>query len=112
MLQQPRCKDGPCLPRLWQMVGESRYCKVEIGSSGSCQMTSSASLDRYGNWTVFVGDKEVPQTCPVLDGFSPSLPRSEGLSALLTCIDDAVLCPGNPEDKFIVICQARAGAIS
>ena len=25
--------------------------------------------------------------------------------------DDAVLCPGNPEHKFIAICQARGGAI-
>ena len=62
--------------------------KVEIGPSGSCQMTFSVSLDRYGNRTVFVGEKEVPQTCPVLDSFSPSLPSSEDLSALLTYIDE------------------------
>ena len=108
VLQQPRCTDGPTLPRLWQKVGESQYCKVEIGHNGSCQISSSVRLDKDSNWTIFVGENQVPRTCPVLDGFSPSLPTSEDLPALQMML---FLCPGTQEEKFIAICQARGGVV-
>ena len=36
---------------------------------------------------------------------------SDDLLRLIKAIDEATLCPGNPDEKFITICQARGGKL-
>ena len=53
------------------------------------------------------------ETCSVLAQFSPPtcISMSDDLLRLIKAIDEATLCPGNPDEKFITICQARGGKL-
>ena len=101
------------LPKQWQVVGNSHYCKMEIGCNRQCEVTRSLIVDSDHTWIAYVGSKKIPETCSVLSQFSPPtcISTSDDLLRLIKVIDEATLCPGNPDEKFITICQARGGKL-
>ena len=76
-------------------------------------MTRSLIVDSDHTWIAYVGSKKIPETCSVLSQFSPPtcISTSDDLLRLIKVIDEATLCPGNPDEKFITICQARGGKL-
>lgn len=74
-------------------------------------MTKSVVLKPDGSWSVYVGKREVPKACNILSQFSSPLLSNSELLSLIKYIDRATICPGNPEEKFVTICQMRGGSI-
>ena len=74
-------------------------------------MTKSVILKPDSSWSIYVGDKEVPKACSILSQFSSPLSSNSELSSLIKDIDQATICPGNPEEKFITICHMHGGRI-
>lgn len=100
------------LPPRWQKLSDTQYCKVEEGSSGVGEVTASVILDSDGTWNAYVGDRKVPDTCGFLARFRSSPPLTDDkLSDLIKAIDNAVLCPGNPEEKFVTACKNKGGSV-
>ena len=103
------------LPVHWQKVASTeniQYCKVESGGYADvCRVTRSVTLNPDHTWSVFIGGKKVPETCSILTRFSSSVTSDIVLSKLIKGIDEAVCCPGNPEEKFVTVCQMRGGSI-
>ena len=99
------------LPRHWQKLSETQYCKVEEGSSGLGEVTASVIIDSDHTWNVYVGDKKVPDTCAVLARFLSSPLTDDKLLDVIKAIENADLCPGNPDEKFISACKDKGGIV-
>ena len=84
---------------------------MEEGSSGLGEVTASVILDSDGTWNAYVGDKKVPDMCDVLARFRSSPLADDKLSELIKAIDDSVLCPGNPDEKFVSACKDKGGTV-
>ena len=54
---------------------------------------------------------KVPIACKVLADFPPAIEASSVVSKLVVCVDQAVVCPGNPETQFVAVCQKRGGTM-
>ena len=99
------------LPRHWQKLSETQYCKVEEGSNGLGEVTASVIIDSDRTWNAYVGDKKVPDTCTVLAKFRSSPLTEDKLTDVIKAIDSASLCPGNPDEKFVSVCKDKGGAV-
>ena len=78
---------------------------MEEGSNGLGEVTASVILDSDHTWTAYVGDKKVPDMCDVLARFQSSPLTDYKLSDIIKAIDNVVLCPGNPDEKFVSACN-------
>lgn len=85
---------------------ERQYCKVERGVDGVRRITDSIVFYRDNSWKVYAFGKKVPASSEVLTQFPDCLP-SEGHAKLVHAVHKAVLCPGNPEDKFVSVCKQK-----
>ena len=99
------------LPKHWQKLSDTQYCKVEEGSNGLGEVTASVILDSDRTWNANVGDKKVPDTCDVLARFRSFPLTDDKLSDMIKAIDNAVLCPGNPDEKFVSACKDKGGCV-
>ena len=79
---------------------------MEEGSSGLGEVTASVIIDADYTWNVYVGEKKVPDTCGVLARFQSPL-TDDKLSDMIKAIDNADLCPGNPDEKFISVVRDK-----
>ena len=91
------------LPRHRQRFSETQYCKVEEGSSGLGEVTASVIIDADHTWNVYVGEKEVLDTCGVLARFRSPFTDDR----FSDTIDNADLCPRNPDEKFILVVKDK-----
>ena len=96
------------LPCHWQKLSDTQFCKVEEGSSGLGEVTASVVLDSNRTCNVYIGHTKVPADCDILSRFLSYLPASE-LSDLIRCVENAVLCPVNPDENFVSVCKAKGG---
>ena len=55
-----------------------------------------------------IGDKKVPDTCDVLARFQ-SYPLTD--KDMMKVIDNAFLCPGNPDERFVAACKDKGGSL-
>ncbi len=55
-------------------------------------------------------DKQVPATCEALEKYTGCLPLEQHAEMVHT-VNKAVLCPGNPEDKFVDIFKKKGGTM-
>ena len=106
VLQQSKSADiipdsSLVLPRHWQRLSETQYCKVEEGSSGLGEVTASVIIDADHTWNVYVGEKKVPDTCGVLARFQSPL-TDDKLSDMIKAIDNADLCPGGVDSSEVL----------
>ena len=67
------------LPKHWQKLSDTQYCKVEEGSNGLGEVTASVILDS----DLYVGDKKVPYVCDVLARFRSSPLTDDKLSDMI-----------------------------
>ncbi len=98
----------------WQVFedgDEMQYCKVERTESGVHRVTSSVIVHCDKSWDVFYCDRKVPTFNTLLASFPDHIGSSEVATQLLTKVDRAVLCPGNPEEKFVDLCSKRGGEV-
>ena len=99
------------LPRHWQKLSETQYCKVKEGSRGLGEVTASIILDSDCTWNVYVGGKKLPETCDVRARFRSSPLTYDKLTDMMKAIDNSVLCPGNPDEKFVSVCKDKGGIV-
>ena len=79
---------------------------------GLGEVTASVILDSDHTWNTYVGDKKVSDTCNVLARFRSSPLTDDKLSDnMIKVIDNAVLCPGNPDEKFVSACKDKGGSV-
>lgn len=65
-------------------------------------MTASVVIDETEkSWKVHVHGNEVPSTCNVLSRYPTHISSALTLCELIATIDNSVLCPGNPDEKFV-----------
>ncbi len=54
---------------------------------------------------LYVLGKAVPESCSVLKDQPPQITSAHEL----LLVDEALLCPGNPEEQYAVLCRQRIG---
>lgn len=112
-VEHPVCTNPvPSLPKHWKKVSTStstQYCKLENTLDGICQVTASVVFSSERSWSVYVCGKKVPETCSLLKEFPRCISSLNVLSDLISAIDRAVRCSGNPDDNFVDLCQKRGG---
>ena len=100
------------LPEHWRKISSStstQYCKLENTLDGVCQVTASVVFSSEGAWNVYACGKKVPESCYLLKEFPSCISTINALLDLISAIDTAVYCPGNPDDDFVKLCQTRGG---
>ena len=104
------------LPKHWQLsktdnTGQ-QYCKIEEDAvTGLCVISSSVVVHSDGTWEAYHHSKKIPSTCEILSGFPKEALNPDVLSRVITILDKANLCPGNPEEEFIEIYSSKGGVI-
>ena len=94
------------LPKHWQALGSGKFCKIEEGSSGLGQIMMSLLVNEDSSCFVFVGGKQVPSSSEVLMNL-----HSSNAVEVINAVEDAAVCPGNPEESYILACKKRGGSI-
>ena len=84
---------------------------MEEGSNGLGEVTGSVILDSDHTLNACVGDKKVPDTCDVLARFQSSPLTMTNFQILIKAVDNAVLCPDNPDEKFVSACKDKGGYV-
>ena len=97
------------LPHHWQKLSGTHYCKVEESSNGLGEVTRSVVLDSDFKWYAYVSDKKVPATCEVFARISPL--TEDKLLDIITAINNAFLCPGNPDERFVLAIMEKGGSM-
>ena len=97
--------DTSSLPRHWQKLDDGKFCKVEEGPNGLGQVTMSLLVEQDGSMSVLVAGRKVPSSSHVLTCWHSSN-ASEVLESI-KIIDNAAVCPGNPDETFVLECKKR-----
>ena len=91
--------------------GMLQWSRMEIGHGGVQQPTTSVLLSHDLSWSVHIYGKKVPATCKLLASFPSLISSPTIISGLLNCIHYAAICPGNPDERFVTLCEKRGGTI-
>lgn len=108
------------LPSGWKNMSsdsgdEIRLCKVSSPSDAlsaePVKISHTVIIDSNTSWSVYVhGSKVLRRNDTPLSRF-PGLLSAGSLQSLITVIDGASVCAGNPDGKFIRMAKAKKGAI-
>lgn len=86
----------------------TQYIKIEEERIGEmCQISASIAVHQDGTWTVFLLSQKIPANNLVLSKFSKNIISTDILQELIFTVDEAALCPGNPEEKFVSVCKIK-----
>ncbi len=100
----------PALPKHWQVHATDdksmQYIKINPRIGEMCQVSSSVALHQNGTWTAFFMGEKIPPSNAVLATFPQNITPST-LQSLILSIDNAVLCPGNPDEDFVSVCKGK-----
>ena len=110
-MEEEQSARTPTLPHLWQKsttLNSTQYYKVEKTTSGVCEVTLSVITYPDSIFSVYARDKEVPKSCALLKELEMCTSSVNDVSTLITTIDRAILCPGNPEEVYV---QKRGGEV-
>lgn len=89
---------------------ETQYYRIEKAENGVCGVTLSVIIHGDNSWKVFARNREVPATNSLLRRFPDGiLPSSGNAMQLVHAVHKAVICPGNPEEKFVSMCEKKGG---
>ncbi len=66
------------------------------------QATRSVLLHEDKRWSVYVLGKKVSESCLILKDQPHQIASAHELSLIIKLVDDASLCPGNPEKHYLV----------
>ncbi len=105
---------GVLLPPQWHDVSNStsrgiaaQYGKIEKGPNDVVQATRSVLLHEDKSWSVYVLGKKVSESCLILKDQPHQIASAHELSLIIKLVDDASLCPGNPEEQYAIPCRQR-----
>ena len=102
--------ENVALPPHWQLVS-SQFCKIEE-VNGLCMVTASIAIDlAEKSWIASIHGTKIPRTCKILSQYPTQISSALTLSEIIATIDNAVLCPGNPDDKFVEIYDRKGGVV-
>ena len=82
---------------------------MENGPYSVIIVTRSVVVNEDKSWSVYVFRKKVPDSCYILQGHPPQISGNDELLLIIGRVDEASLCPGNPERQFIELCHKRSG---
>lgn len=102
------------LPEQWQVFSDLNsveYCCFGRDEDGTRQVAKSISVKSDLTWVVKVQGHLVPATCNALASHPPRVLSSSIAQALLKGVDQATLCPGNPDPDFLALCHERGGVM-
>ena len=80
---------------------------MEMGPNDVIQATRSVLLHEDKSWSVYVLGKKVSESCLILKDQPPQIASAHELSLIIKLVDDASLCPGNPEEQYAILCRQR-----
>ena len=63
-------------------------------------------------WCLFVHNVEIERNCCPLLAATPEKLSSDALNQLIVVIDKLRVCPGQPDAKFIEMCEAKKGVFN
>ena len=94
-------------------VDSIQYFKLDTdGVSGVCTLAASIVVRLVdGTWKVNILDKLVPVTCKALSTLPLTIKTPSAVEDVIRTIDNAALCPGNPEVKYIEIYDKKGGEV-
>lgn len=98
----------------WHDLSEEsciRYCLFQQPSPGVPTISHCVTVRHDFTWSVAVLGKEVPGTISVFSGIEPHITTLPMWVQLLKQVRSAAICPGNPEDEFVTLCQKKGGEI-
>ena len=72
------------------------YCQLKGNLNGVHHVAASVVCADL-LWSVYLRGVKVPIACKVLADFPPAIEASSVVSKLVPCVEQAVICPGNPE---------------
>ena len=102
------------LPPHWQVsshLDEVQYTKLLPNENGIIEVRSTVIVHPDLTWSVYFQQKPVPHSSRVLPQASTT-PSPSMVLQLLDRIDNAEVCPGNPDGDFVQICQKRGGTMN
>ena len=82
-----------------------------IGSCGVYQPTVTVLLEQNSSWSVHLFGKKVPAACWLLSEFPSKVSSPTIISQLISCVNEAKLCPGNVDNRYVDICEKRGGTM-
>ena len=77
--------------------------------SGVYEITRSIVIHADLTWEAFVNKRKVPAASQLLINFPSPVTSPNMVQDLLTTLDQAAWCPGNPDPDFASICKRRGG---
>ena len=109
--EPPPSQSTPTLPSHWQSHGTgdtTQYIKIDdMRDDEMCQVSSSIVVHQDGTWVVFFRGQRVPSSNALLAKVPQCITSASPLQSLFLAVDNAVFCPGNPDDKFVSVCRGR-----
>ena len=88
-----------------------RLSRQEFTASEPVVVTRCLIVSSDLTWTVYIHGHRVEQEqCPVLQEFQ-SLLNVESFKRLVTLLDTLHVCPGNPDQKFVEMCENKKGKL-
>ena len=103
------------IPANWHTcVGHSsvEYCQLMKDVNGMPQVSKRVRVYNNYSWSVLVQDHKVDDSCDVLSHFPQTFETSNQISMVVKSVDRAFICPGNPDQRFVDVCQSKGGTIS
>ena len=102
-------------PSNWHTCVDSsgiEYCQLMNDPNGMRQVSKRVRVYNNYSWSVLVQDRKVADSNNILDQFPQTFETSDQVSMLVELVDQAFICPGNPDQKFVDICQSKGGTIN
>ena len=99
------------LPTNWQALNTNEYAKIENkGENEMSHIASTINIAENGSFTVFFNGQMISATNSILSALPKHICSTATLQEIISAIDKAVLCPGNPEENFVDVCKRRPNA--
>ena len=102
------------VPDQWVMFSSEcniQWSKIDITHNGLREPVISVLLQHDFSWRVHAYGKIVPQNSAILSIYSPALQSPDIMKNLIERLHRAKLCPGNPDEHFVTLCEKKGGTI-
>ena len=103
------------IPEKWQVHrdgSETNYYHVVTTASAGTRIALCVTIHPDSTWNVYAYGKEVSvDGNPLFEGVPRCVTLSTTITDLLNVTSRACVCPGNPEENFVEICNKRGGTM-
>ena len=87
--------------RVFKRTESVDFCKLKEHSNGRHHVTINLTILKNLSWSVAYKGNKFLQCVMCLMSFPLLLTSSSQVKEMLTCLNQAVLCPGNPDDDLL-----------